>query len=195
MSRRRLRFPTSDQTYCARLGRFPHRFFFYSRLPASNFMSKAFTRESDDSREELAPTRPSLPPGVRNYITPEGAERLKQRLARLVEQRGAIADRAKLDIAIRTLQQVVGSLVIAEVPNEQDKVAFGAEVVLRRGQGDEETYRIVGIEEAAPESGAISWVSPLARALLSHKAGDRIRFRSPGGEEELTIVSIHYPTP
>src|SRR5262249_40340209 len=111
-------------------------------------MSKAFTRESDDCPEQLASNRPSLPPGVRNYITREGAEQLKQRLARLVEQRGAIADQAKLDIAIRTFQQVIGSLVIAELPNERDKVAFGAEVVLRRGQGEQETYRVVGIEEA-----------------------------------------------
>jgi len=160
-------------------------------------MSKAFTRESDDSRtEEIASTRPSLPAGVRNYITRRGAERLKQQLERLIEQKAnhqsGGAPAPGQDAEIRTLQRLLGSVVIAEVPNDQNKIAFGAEVVLRRGNGEVETYRIVGVEEAVPERGAISWVSPLARALLSHKAGDRIRFRAPAGEEELTIISLHY---
>jgi transcription elongation factor GreB len=162
-------------------------------------MSKAFTRESDDARpEEIASTRPNLPPAVRNYITHQGAERLKQQLDRLIEKKAASNDPSgsgpgtRQDAEIRKLQQLVSSFVIAEVPNDQDKIAFGAEVVLRRGNGEVETYRIVGVEEAVPEEGAISWVSPLARALLSHKAGDKISFRAPVGEEELTIISLHY---
>src|SRR5437588_1392130 len=158
-------------------------------------MSKAFTRESDESGAEEIPTfRPQLPPGVRNYITREGAERLKQHLNKLIEKKRALAamsneaspssgpDPQRIESAIRKLQQVMHSVIIAEIPTEQEKVAFGATVTVRRGNGEEETYQIVGVEEANPERGWISWISPLARALLSRKAGEKVRFQSPAGE-------------
>jgi len=161
-------------------------------------MSKAFTRESDQSDgEEVPGLRPQLPPGTRNYITREGVARLKRRLDVLLEQKRALtaseADRRKIETSIRKLQQVLDSVVVAELPADQEKAAFGARVVVRHGNGEEDAYRIVGVEEAEPEHGSISWLSPLARALLSRKAGDKVRFRSPGGYEELTIVSVDWP--
>ena len=51
---------------------------------------------------------------------------------------------------------------------------------------------IVGVDEADPETGRISWISPLARVLLSRRAGDKVRFQSPAGVEELTILKVHY---
>jgi transcription elongation factor GreB len=92
-------------------------------------------------------------------------------------------------LAIYNLQQTLGSIVVAEMPADQEKVAFGATVLIRRADGEEERYRIVGVEEADPESGSISWLSPLARALLTRRAGDRVQFRS----EILTILSVTYP--
>jgi transcription elongation factor GreB len=161
-------------------------------------MSKAFTRESDDSdREEVSGFRPAAPPGTRNLITPEGAARLKHRLDALVEQKQdshlADAERRKLEGEIRKLQATLGSIVITGPPHDREKVAFGATVVVRHENGEEEVFRIVGVEEADPAGGAISWASPLARALLSRMAGERVRFRSPGGERELTIVSVDWP--
>ncbi len=169
-------------------------------------MSKAFTRESDDESgaEEFPSLRPQLPPGTRNYITREGADRLKQRLNDLLEMKqvfatrsneagtGAEAEQRKIESAIRRLQQILDSVIVAEVPADQEKVAFGAIVMVRHGNGEEAAYHIVGAEESDPERGSISWVSPLARALLSHRAGDKVRFRSPAGDEELTIMTVRY---
>jgi transcription elongation factor GreB len=159
-------------------------------------MSKAFTRESDESGDDEVPTiRPSLPPGTTNYITSQGAERLTQRLDNLLETRRQSPDTPnsdvrKLDAAIRALQQTLSSLVVAQPSPNPQKVAFGTTVRIRHQNGEEETYRIVGVEEADPESGSISWLSPLARALLSRKVGDKVSFRNPAGLDELTVVGL-----
>lgn len=168
-------------------------------------MSKAFTRESDESGAAETPSfRPQLPSGTRNYIAREGADRLKQRLNDLLEKKqalvtksnedgtGAEPDQRRIESEIRRLQQILDSVVVAEIPADQEKVAFGATVVIRHGNGEEASYHIVGVEEADPESGSISWISPLARALLSRRTGDQVRFRSPAGGEELTILTVRY---
>src|SRR5712691_6776740 len=98
-------------------------------------MSKAFTRESDDS-EEIPLARSQLLPGARNYITREGADRLRQRLNELLQEKQALgatskeADHRKLESAIRNLQRTLSSVVVAEIPADQDKVAFGAAVTV-----------------------------------------------------------------
>jgi transcription elongation factor GreB len=164
-------------------------------------VSKAFTRESDDSNpEEIQPFRPQLPAGTRNYITREGADRLKQRVKDLLERKQALAtisneagaDQRKIELAIRRLQQILDSVVVAEVPVDQERVAFGATVMVQHGNGEEAAYHIVGVDEADPEHGAISWISPLARALLSRRAGDKVPFQSPAGDEKLTIMTVRY---
>ena len=161
-------------------------------------MSKAFTRESDESGDdEISPLRPPLPPGTTNYITREGAERLDRRLKDLIakkqlaEVKGSNEpDLRKLESNIRSLQQTLNSVVIAQPPPDSDKAAFGANIRIRQENGEEQIYRIVGVEEADPESGSISWLSPLARALLSRKVGDKVQFRTPAGMEEFTILAI-----
>jgi transcription elongation factor GreB len=95
-------------------------------------------------------------------------------------------------MAIRRLQQILDSVIVAKIPVDQDKVAFGTTVMIRHGNGEEAAYQVVGVEEADPERGSISWISPLARALLSRRAGDRVRFQSPAGDEELTILGVRY---
>jgi transcription elongation factor GreB len=158
-------------------------------------MSKAFTRESDESGDEIPPARPSLPPGTTNYITPQGAERLTQRLDNLLEKRrqsskSPDSDLRKLDATIRALQQTLSSVVVAQPSPNPDKVAFGTTVRIRHQNGEEETYRIVGVDEADPENGSISWLSPLARALRSRKVGDKVRFQTPAGLDELTVIGL-----
>lgn len=168
-------------------------------------MSKAFTRESDEAGAEEVPyVRPPLPPGARNYITPGGAGRLRQRLDELLEKKRSLAtgstevgpsseaDRQRVESAIRKLRQILDSVVVAEAPADREKVAFGATVMVRRGNDEDDTYQIVGVEEADPDRGRISWISPLARALLSRRAGDKVRFRSPAGGEELTVLTVRY---
>jgi transcription elongation factor GreB len=145
--------------------------------------------------------RPQLPPGTRNYITREGADKLRHRLNELLEARRASAgvvneaDQRRRDTIIRKLQATLESVVVAEPPADQKKVAFGASVTIRHEDGEEDEYLIVGVDEADPETGRISWISPLARVLLSRRAGDIMRFQSPAGVEELTLVKVHYQGP
>ena len=160
-------------------------------------MSKAFTRESDDSDgDDLLSRRPQLPPGTRNYVTRQGAAKLQQRLETLLAKKhtaqNSEADLKKLDTAIRNLKLRLDSFVMVEPPADPEKIAVGAFVHVRRRNGEEDTYQIVGVDESDPEHGAISWISPLAKALLSKKAGDKISFRFPAGHDELQILKVWY---
>ncbi len=153
-------------------------------------MSKAFTRESDESEDVVVPVRAPLPPGVKNYITPGGAHRLRDQLAALVERNSAEKNPSR-EARIRQLQEIIGSLVIAEPPTERDAIRFGATVRVQR-QKEAENYRLVGVDETDLDRNEISWLSPLGKVLLGKRVGDRVRFRSPGGLEEITVMSVDY---
>ena len=168
-------------------------------------MSKAFTRESDDVPELPAlPRQPSpLPPGAKNYLTREGAARLREELNRLLQDRvqlaasqGDVAPKQQLQIVdqrIDRLQQSLRSAVVVSPPvAPEDRVRFGASVTVREHSGAESRYRIVGVDETDLNRGWISWVSPLAKALLNARLGQRVRFKLPSGEEELEIVGVAY---
>ncbi|HLH56983.1 MAG TPA: GreA/GreB family elongation factor [Verrucomicrobiae bacterium] len=168
-------------------------------------MSKAFTRESDDaSGDEIAPLRTDVPTGATRYITRDGADRLRQQANALLQEKrtlvsggraGGIDTTARvrrIEAAIQRLEQVLDSVIIAEPPADSGKVGFGASVRIRDQQGEEETYQIVGPDEAEPAQGRISSISPLAQALMNSKAGDTVRFKSPAGEQELTILTLRY---
>ncbi|MEO8425518.1 MAG: GreA/GreB family elongation factor [Verrucomicrobiota bacterium] len=169
-------------------------------------MSKAFTRESDDAPElEALPRQPSpLPPGAKNYLTQEGAARLREELNRLIEvdrirvaasPRNVDAKRQlqMVDQRISQLQQSLRSAVVVSPPiAPEDRLRFGATVTVRERGGAESRYRIVGVEETELDRGWISWVSPLAKALLNARLGQHVRFKVPSGEEELEITGIAY---
>jgi transcription elongation factor GreB len=151
-------------------------------------MSKAFTRESDDMPERPAAPRPAptLPPGVRNYITPSGAKRLQAELDALLQNGSA---GLRVGVLRRTLQ-TIEVVPAPEPPYEQ--VRFGATVTVRDSAGLDETYRIVGVDETAIERDWISWLSPLARALLNARIGETVRIQLPAGERILQITAISY---
>lgn len=167
-------------------------------------MSKAFTRESDDSPEQPVPARQSsiLPLGVKNYMTPDGVQRLRDELDRLLQverPRISAADGdAKrqlqlMDLRIEELQQSLQSAEVVPPPDgAANEVRFGATVTVRERNGEEVSYRIVGVSESDPDRGWVSWLSPIARALLNARLGERVRFKFPAGEEELEIVKIAY---
>jgi transcription elongation factor GreB len=158
-------------------------------------MSKAFTRESDDEPELLPPVRAPLPFGVKNYVTPAGANQLRERLAEML----ARPEKTPLvEARVRQLEEVIPTLVVADPPADKSVVRFGAEVRLRRGN-EVESYQLVGVDEVDLDANKISWISPLAKALLGKKAGDQVRFGSPAdrsthpaGAEELEILSVSY---
>lgn len=168
-------------------------------------MSKAFTRESDDEAERpvLRP-RPSLPSGVKNYLTPDGEQRLRGELERLLQtERPRVAaltgdaeakhQLAVLDQQIIQLQQCLGTAVVVPAPPAPwDTVRFGAAVTVRNRHGELETYRIVGVDELDLGRNWVSFLSPIAKALLNARLGQRVRFKFPSGEEELEITAIDY---
>lgn len=167
-------------------------------------MSKAFTREDDMTEEPVLPALVSpLPPGAKNYLTPGGAERLRAELARLhdVERprlAGAAAtdaevkrELAQLDQHIRYLRQSLSTAEIVEPTGEMPvQVKFGSTVTVRDRQGRESVYRIVGVDEADFERNEVSWLSPIARALMNARPGQHVPFKFPTGATELEIVRI-----
>ena len=168
-------------------------------------MSKAFTRESDDARADEILSIPPRMSGGKNYITREGAERLGQRLLDLREERRVLAEQVenpntrpalkRLELECQKLQSSLDSAIIVEPPSDREKVALGAWVRVREEDGEEETYQIVGVDEADPAQGRISSASPLARVLLTRRAGEKVHFQIPAGQRELTILSVHYGSP
>jgi transcription elongation factor GreB len=181
-------------------------------------MNKAFVREGDgDDDEELEPAL-KLPAGTRNYITPAGHARLKDELEHLVKRErpqvvevvawaASNGDRSENGDYIygkRRLREIdrricflTRRLEIAEVVDplrqgDNDQVFFGARVTVADADGKENTYTIVGVDEADVARGRISWISPLARALIKARAGDSVRFQSPLGIRELDIVDVVY---
>ena len=169
-------------------------------------MSKAFTRESDDlpDRPILARRSSPLPPGAKNYLTPDGARRLGEELERLlhVERSRLVAapdagDAQRqlqiLNQRIHHLQQSLQSAVVVPPPAvREDRIRFGATVTVREQNGAESIYRIVGVDETDLDRCWISWLSPMARALLNASLGQHVRFKLPSGDTELEIVRFTY---
>lgn len=167
-------------------------------------MSKAFTRESDDLPEEPVVLRPSsLPPGTKNYLTADGADRFRAELDQLVEERpkaAALTDAEEARRAVQRLDQRIlqlrQSLASAEIvrppPGPAEQVRFGATVTVRERSGNQTRYRIVGIDEMDIDRGWVSWRSPIAKALINSRVGDLVHLRLPAGEEELKILGIAY---
>ena len=154
-------------------------------------MSKAFTKE-DGGEEIFAPPRAPLPPGTKNYITKSGADRIQAELSDLIlkkrEQPGSQSEQLNRDARIQYLQTLINSFIVVE-PSASDVVRFGATVTVKR-DSQSETYTIVGVDEIDLDRNRISWLSPLARALMSHRVGDRISFKSPAGAEQLEILAV-----
>ena len=185
-------------------------------------MNKAFTREDsepaeDDDVQDASP----LPAGSRNYMTPGGFARLRGELDRLVTQErpelvatvawaAGNGDRSEngdyiygkkrlreIDRRIRFLVQRLDNAEVVDpaVPREHDaeeQVFFGATVTVANAHGDERTVSIVGIDEIDTARGYISWISPMARALMKAREGDTVTLRTPGGVEELDVVCVRY---
>ena len=144
-------------------------------------MSKAFTRDDRPEEPVAVRHRPSLPEGIPNYVSDRGLAALRAALA--AEQPGARRS---------ALEQRLASSVVPPPPADRDEVRFGAQVRLRAADGQQREVRIVGVDEADPGQGQIAFVAPLARALLGRRVGEQVTVRTPGGADELEILSIAY---
>ncbi len=180
-------------------------------------MSKAFTKESDGD-DELPGEPAPLPPGTRNYITRAGFDKLQAELRSLtrVERPRVVetvswaagnGDRSEngdyiygkrrlreIDSRIRFLTKrlEIAELVDPAQQKNRGQVFFGATVTYEDGRGQARTITIVGIDEADADRGRISWISPLARALLKARAGDLVELRTPAGTETIEVIDIRY---
>jgi transcription elongation GreA/GreB family factor len=146
-------------------------------------MSRAFIREDVDPPERSGRKRSAsgLPPGAVNYITARGAARLQDELKAL-SAAGSDAER------IAELKRILGSIEVVGPPGKQSQsVSFGATVTVRAADGKPETYTVVGVDELDFVSNAVSWISPIGKALLVSELGDRITLEDG---RSATIVKI-----
>lgn len=183
-------------------------------------MSKAFTKETDtDDGDEVA--LPPLPAGGKNYMTPAGYARLKSELLVLIdEERPKVVEavhwaasngdrsengdylygKKRLREIDRRIRFLTKRLEIAEVVDPalhfgSEQVFFGATVTYADDEGVQRTITIMGIDEADSHAGQVSWISPVARALLKARIGDEVPLPTPGGVRSLEIVDVSYPAP
>ncbi len=182
-------------------------------------MNKAFVKESDGDDDDDFGGLPPIPPGAKNYITPQGYQRIREELLQLIdierpevvkvvhwaasngdrsENGDYIYGKRRLREIDRRIRFLTKRMDLAEVVDPSahhgsDQVFFGATVTYVNGAGDEHTVTIVGIDELDPLKGKISWVSPVARALTKAREGDVVTLRTPAGDDELEILSVDYP--
>jgi transcription elongation factor GreB len=157
-------------------------------------MSKAFTREDDDAPERpWVVVTPVLPPGTRNLLTSAGATRLRRELDQLAAERNGATRSPAQEQRLAVLRAALaGAEIIPPPAPPWEQVRFGATVTVRNTAGVEDRYRIVGVAESDPANDAVSWISPIARALLNRRIGERVPFRFPSGADTLEILAVTY---
>jgi transcription elongation factor GreB len=179
-------------------------------------MSKAFTKEDSDGAEQVLEPSP-IPAGSKNYISPAGFARLQAELRELVEvERPEVVktvawaasngDRSEngdylygkkrlreIDRRVRFLiKRLENAEVVHSSGRDTDQVFFGARVSVKSG-GEVRSITILGLDEVDPARGIVSWISPIARALIKARVGDTVTVRTPAGAEKLEILDVSYP--
>ena len=183
-------------------------------------MSRAFVRENEDAPDDDPGDvdAPPMPVGAKNYVTPTGHSRLKSEfdqlwkgerpeLVKTITWAAANGDRSEnadyiygkrrlreIDRRIRYLSKRLEQAEVVDPLRQENReqVFFGATVSVRSGAGVEQTLAIVGFDEADPARGRVSWISPIARALLRARAGDTVRLETPAGVEALEVLTVRY---
>jgi transcription elongation factor GreB len=182
-------------------------------------MSKAFTRESDgDEEDDLPEESGGLPLSAKNYMTPAGFARMREELdtlmrkerpdvVKVVSWAASNGDRSEngdyiygkkrlreIDRRVRYLSKRLANAEVVDPAKrgKTDQVYFGATVTYANGKGEERTITIVGVDEVQLDKGHVSWISPIAKALLKSEEGDVVKMRTPQGVEEIEIVSVTY---
>ena len=191
--------------------------------PRDTLMNKAFTKESDadqaEDNDELP--APALPAGAKNYLTPAGYRRLRAELMQLLDdERPKIVEvvswaakngdrsengdylygKKRLREIDRRIRFLTRRLDVAEVADPalhhgNDQIFFGATVTYVNARGEKKTVTITGVDEADSLGGDVSWVSPIARALIKARIGDEVQLATPGGLETIEVLDVRYPAP
>jgi transcription elongation factor GreB len=182
-------------------------------------MSKAFTKETDAVDDDLPDDAPALPAGTKNYITPQGFARLRGEMLNLMDVErpevvkvvswaAANGDRSEngdylygkkrlreIDRRIRFLGKRLEAAEVVDPAKQtrRDQVFFGATVTYVNSRDEEHIITIVGADEVDVERGHVSWISPVARALLKAQVGDSVPVRTPAGLDTIEVLAIRYP--
>lgn len=167
-------------------------------------MSKAFTKEDGIDEPDLVPARAPLPVGVINYVTQRGLalltaeqQQLQTELYVLSRLNLSAADKRLKQTSLQTQlydldQRLQSAQLVTSEHQPQDKVHFGACISLLTETDEQKHYQIVGVDEADAATGRISFLSPLAGALLGLVVGDVVELTTPKGQQELEIIDIRY---
>ncbi len=184
-------------------------------------MNKAFVKETDQDDDDDVVQAPAIPPGSKNYMTPAGYQRIKDELLQLIdverpevvkvvhwaasngdrsENGDYIYGKRRLREIDRRIRFLTKRLDLAEVVDPSvhhgsDQIFFGATVTYANARGERRTVTIKGIDEADSLAGEVSWISPIARALLKAREGDEIKLLTPGGAETIEVLEVKYPKP
>ncbi|KDP89250.1 transcription elongation factor GreB [Cupriavidus sp. SK-3] len=183
-------------------------------------MNKAFVKESSgDEDDDLPEGATPLPPGTKNYISAQGYQRLRDELMHLIDVArpevvqivswaASNGDRSEngdyhygkkrlreIDRRIRFLTKRLekAEVVDPSLQGDNDQIFFGATVTYASQAGEETTVTIVGTDEVDLDSNHVSWISPIARALLKAREGDTVPLRTPAGVEQIDILEVRYP--
>ena len=182
-------------------------------------MSKAFTKEDDGPDEDDLPEESGgLPLAAKNYMTPEGFGRLREELdglmrkerpevVKVVSWAASNGDRSEngdyiygkkrlreIDRRVRYLSKRLANAEVVDPARrgKTEQVFFGATVTYANGRGEERTIKIVGVDEVALDKGHVSWISPIAKALLRAEEGDVVKMRTPQGVDDIEVIEVRY---
>ena len=182
-------------------------------------MSKAFTKEDDGADEDDLPEESGgLPLGAKNYMTPAGFARMREELdallrkerpevVKVVSWAAGNGDRSEngdyiygkkrlreIDRRVRYLSKRLANAEVVDAARRAatGQIFFGATVTYANGRGEERTIKIVGVDEVALDKGHVSWISPIAKALLRAEEGDMVKMRTPQGIDEIEVIKVEY---
>ena len=182
-------------------------------------MSKAFTKEDDGGDEDDLPEESGgLPLAAKNYMTPAGFARMREELdalmrkerpevVKVVSWAAGNGDRSEngdyiygkkrlreIDRRVRYLSKRLANAEVVDPARrgKTEQVFFGATVTYANGRGEERTIRIVGVDEVELDKGHVSWISPIAKALLKAEEGDVVKMRTPHGIDEIEVIKVEY---
>ena len=182
-------------------------------------MSKAFTKEDDGADEDDLPEESGgLPLAAKNYMTPAGFARMREELdalmrkerpevVKVVSWAAGNGDRSEngdyiygkkrlreIDRRVRYLSKRLANAEVVDPARrgKTEQVFFGATVTYANGRGEERTIRIVGVDEVELDKGHVSWISPIAKALLRAEEGDVVKMRTPQGVDEIEVIEVKY---
>jgi transcription elongation factor GreB len=183
-------------------------------------MNKAFVKEStEDQDDDLDVAQPEIPAGTKNYITPAGYRRLRDELLHLIDEErpevvklvswaASNGDRSEngdyiygkrrlreIDRRIRFLTKRLDLAEVVDSSKQEnvDQVFFGASIDYATQDGEVHTVTIVGVDEVDLDCGHVSWISPVARALLKARIGDQVTLHTPAGAEPIDVLDVRYP--